>query len=61
MVCSNKKVGVFTHFVVMIYSAGKGVSCYAYEIFAAKATVKVSLEKGVSLKNTRLLKATQIQ
>ena len=61
MVGSNKRVGVCTHFVAMIYSGGKGVSCYAYEICAAKATVKVSLEKGVSVKNNRLLEATQIQ
>ena len=55
------RVGVCTHFVVMICSGGIGVSCYAYEIFAAKAAVKLSLEKGVSFKNNRLLKATQIQ
>ena len=61
MVCSNKSVGVCTHFVVMIYSGGKGVSFYAYKIFAAKAAVKLSLEKGVTLKNNRLLEATQIQ
>ena len=61
MVGSNKRVGVCTHFVVMIYSGGKGVTCYAYEIFAAKAAVKLSLENGVSLKNNRLLEATQIQ
>ena len=61
MVRSNKRVGVCTHFVVMIYSGGKGVSCYGYEIFATKAAVKLSLEKGVSFKNNRLLKATQIQ
>ena len=45
----------------MIYTGGKGVSCYAYEILAAKAAVKFSLEKGVSFKNNRLLEATQIQ
>ena len=61
MVCSNKSVGVCTHVVAMIYSGGKGVSCYAYEIFAAKAAVKLSLEKRVSLKNNRLLGATQMQ
>ena len=61
MVGSNKRVGVCTHFVVMTYSGVKGVSCYAYEIFAAKAAVKLSLEKGVSLKNDRFLEATQIQ
>ena len=36
MVGSNKRVGVCIHFVVMIYSGGKGVSCYAYEIFLQK-------------------------
>ena len=61
MIGSNKRVGVCTQFVVMIYSGGKGVSCYAYEIFAAKAPVKLSLEKGVSFKNNILLEATQIQ
>ena len=61
MVGSNKRVGVCTHFVVMTYSGVKGVSCYASEIFAAKAAVKLSLEKGVSLKNNRLLGATQVQ
>ena len=61
MVGSNKSVGVCTHFVAMIYSGGKGVSCYAYEIFTAKATVKLSLETGVSFKNNTLLEVTQIQ
>ena len=61
MVGSNKSVGVCTHFVAMIYSGGKGVSCYDYDIFAAKAAVKLSLEQGVSLKNNRLLEATHIQ
>ena len=60
MVGSNNSVGVCTHFVAMIYYGGMGVSCYAYESFAATAAVKVSLEKGVSLKNNRLLEATQI-
>ena len=43
MVGSNKRMGVCTHYVAMIYSGGKGVSCYAYEIFAAKTAVKLSL------------------
>ena len=51
MVGSNKRVGVCTHFFAMICSGGKWVSCYVYEIFAEKAAVKLSLEKGVSLKN----------
>ena len=57
----SKRVGVSTHFVAMIYSGGKRVSCFAYEIFVAKAAVKLSLEQGVSLKNNRLLEASQIQ
>ena len=43
MVGSNKRMGVCTQYVAMIYSGGKGVSCYAYEIFAEKTTVKLSL------------------